>query len=64
MNMGTARAIFEQINDDKYSVEEKGLAILKVLSMPTTNSIRKGYYKQALEWLWNEHFELKGQEHE
>ena len=64
MNIGKARAIFEQIDNDKYSVEEKGMAILKIISMPTDNSVRKEYYKRALAWLWNEHFELEEQEDE
>ena len=64
MNIGEARAIFEQIDNDKYSAEEKGMAILKIISMPTNNSVRKEHYKRALAWLWNEHFELKEQDHE
>lgn len=35
MKIGTACAIFLQINSEKYTDEEKGTAILEVLKMPT-----------------------------
>ena len=60
MNNGTAIAIFKQIKSDKFTVEEKGAAIYQVLSLATDNSIRKADYWQALHWLWNQHFEMKG----
>lgn len=34
MKIGTACAIFLQINSEKYTDEEKGTAILEVLKMP------------------------------
>lgn len=41
MKIGTACAIFLQINSEKYTDEEKGTAILEVLKMPTHNGIFK-----------------------
>ena len=59
MNNGKAVAIFRNIKSDKYTVNEKGVAIIQVLSMATTNSITKVDFKNALAWLWNEHFEIE-----
>lgn len=59
MNIGKAIAIFEQLDSDEYTIEEKGLAIHLVLSMETTNSITKQKFKEALAWSWNQLFELK-----
>jgi hypothetical protein len=61
MNIGTARAIFKNIESDKYTESEKGLAIMRVLSMETINSITKQELKNALAWLWNQHFEWAGE---
>lgn len=57
MRIGEAYSIFENIDSDKYTVEEKGLAIRMVLNMETHNSITKKMLMDALKWLWNEHFE-------
>ena len=59
MNIGLARSIFDQIDTDFHTIEEKGLAIYTVLNMATDNSIRKADYRRALKWLWNEHFEIQ-----
>ena len=37
MNIGMARAIFENLFDSKYSIEEKGNAIRTVIDMETKN---------------------------
>ena len=59
MNIGYAVAIFKSIKSEAYTVEEKGEAIMTVLKMETDNSIYKRDYKEALDWLFNEHFEVK-----
>ncbi len=41
MSRGMALAILDHIEDEKYTVEEKGLAIHMVLSMETTNGVTK-----------------------
>ena len=58
MSDGQAYAIFKQIDSDKFTVNEKGFAIHKVLSMATHNSVTKKDFMAALEWLWHEHFEF------
>lgn len=60
MNIGMACAIFKNIESDKYTEIEKGFAIKLVLSMETINSITKQELKNALAWLWNQHFEWVG----
>lgn len=59
MSIGKAIAIFEHLDSDEYTIEEKCWAIYLVLSMETTNSITKQKFKEALAWLWNQLFELK-----
>lgn len=61
MGIGEAGAIFNNIDSDKYTVEEKGLAIKMILDMPTHNGVTKAMLMKALKWLWNEHFEWKGE---
>ena len=59
MNIGTARAIFENLNDTKVTIEEKGVAIRKIIDMETHNSITKKQLVEAMDWMWNQMFELK-----
>ena len=61
MNIGEAYRIFHDIDSDKYTVEEKGLAIKLILDMETHNSVTKEMLIKALRWLWNEHFEWEGE---
>lgn len=49
-----AIAIFKNIDDDKFSYDEKLSSIGYVLSMPTYNSIYKDDFKNAVEWLYRE----------
>lgn len=53
MNIGTACAIFLQINSDKYTDEEKGTAIYEVLKMPTHNGITKDTMLEVIGYLLN-----------
>ena len=53
MNIGKACAVFEQIESDKYSEDEKLRAIWAVLDMPTHNGITKGTILEAFRWLFN-----------
>lgn len=59
MDKGTAIKIFNNIFDDTYTIEEKGLAIRKVIDMETDNSIRKSKMWVAMNWMWEQIFELK-----
>ena len=42
-----------------YTIEEKGLSIRKVIDMETHNSITKGQMLKAMNWMWEQIFELK-----
>lgn len=53
MNIGKACAIFEQIKSERYTDEEKLLAIHEVIEMPTHNGITKDTILNALKWLRN-----------
>jgi hypothetical protein len=59
MNIGMARAIFDNLNDCKQPMEVKGLAIRKVIDMETHNSVTKYQMLKAMDWMWNQIFELK-----
>ena len=56
--LGRARAIFDDIDNAPETVEEKGLAIRMILDMDTHNFVTKASLLRALDWLWNQHFEL------
>ena len=61
MNIGRARAIFDNLDDCKRSMEVKGFAIRKVIDMETHNSITKDQMLKAMDWMWNQIFELKSE---
>ena len=58
MNIGTARAIFENLEECQRPIEEKGLAIRTILDMETHNSVTKEQLLKAMGWMWNQMFEL------
>lgn len=57
--IGRAVAIFNNIDNDKFSDEEKALAIYDVMNMPTHNGVTKEAAFKALSWLWHKAFELE-----
>lgn len=62
MNIGVAIAIFSQIDNKKYSDDEKALAIYEVLQMPTHNSINKATLVRVAKWLFDKAYEIEGNE--
>lgn len=64
MNNGKATAIFENINNDKHSDEEKALAIYEVMKMPTHNGIKKNSMLSVIKWLWEKCYEIEDGEQE
>lgn len=62
MNIGEARAIFNNLYDCQRPIEDKGLAIRMVIDMETHNSVTKCQMLKALNWMWKQIFELKGEE--
>lgn len=58
MTIGKAVAIFANIESDKYTVEEKGTAIMLVSQMVTHNGITKTEMLKVIWWLLNMCFDL------
>lgn len=61
MNIGTAVAIFEQLDSDKFTEVEKIIAIHMVANMPTHNGISKAKILNALKWLVENDWEFEGE---
>ena len=59
MTLGRALAIFEFIDESEVSIDDKALAIYKVLNMETHNSVTKQSMLKVIAWLWDMVFELK-----
>lgn len=64
MKFGQAYKILENIDSDVYTVDEKAMAIKVILDMETHNGVTKAVLLKAMNWLWNEHYELIGGEQE
>lgn len=58
MELGRARAIFDNIESAPESIEEKGAAIYLVMNMETHNSVTKADMLKVIRWLWNQTFQL------
>ena len=58
MNIGNARAVFENINSDEHSEIEKAMAIYRVMHMETHNSVTKASMLEVIRWLWDRQFEF------
>lgn len=64
MNIRRATAVFEDINSDEYSDEEKALAIYDVIKMPTHNGVKKDSMLSVIKWLWHKIYEIEDGEQE
>lgn len=58
MSIGKAVVICENLDSEKYSLEEKALAIQKVMNMPTHMGVRKDTLIGMIKWLWNFNLEV------
>lgn len=58
MNAGKALAVVKQIDSDKYTDDEKAMAIHVVMNMPTIMSITKAELVKAMKWLWDKAYEF------
>ena len=58
MTIGHALAIFLDIENPSFTVEEKGTAIRKVIEMETHNGVTKEAILRALNWLLHEHYDI------
>ena len=58
MKIHEAILIFDNIESDDFTNNEKIVAIRKVLDMPTKNSITKDEICNAFLWLWNQFYDV------
>lgn len=58
MNFGQAYKILDNIDSEEYTENEKAMAIRVILDMETHNGVTKAVLLKAMNWLWNEHYEL------
>ncbi len=59
IKIGKQCAIFCNIDSEKFTNEEKALAIYDVLKMPTHLSITKDSMIKVIKWLWDQLYEIK-----
>lgn len=59
LNKAEAYMIFTDIENDKYSEEEKIMAVYIIMNMETHNSITKADMLNAVKWMWNDHYEVE-----
>lgn len=59
MNIGEARRIFDNIDSQQYTDEQKGEAILRVLKMETHNSIKKESMLKAIRYMFDLCYEVR-----
>lgn len=62
MNIGKACAIFAQIDGDKYTEEEKAMAIYQVMQMPTHNGVAKDKCFAVIKYLFDKLYEVEAQD--
>jgi len=58
MSLRTSCAIFENINNESISEEDKAYAIRDVMEMATHDSIQKTSMIEVIKYLWNKHYEI------
>lgn len=58
MEFAEARQIFKNIKSDKYTDEEKGAAIYRIIRAETINCISKGEIMNVVRWLFFRCFEI------
>ena len=61
VNIGKAIAVFEQLDSDKYTDEEKALAIYKVMNIETHNSVTKADMVKAIKYLWHKAYSFENE---
>ena len=59
MSIGEARRIFDNIDSQQYTDEQKGEAILRVLKMETHNSVTKESLLKAIRYMFDLCFEVQ-----
>lgn len=59
MSIGEARRIFDNIDSQQYTDEQKGEAILRVLKMETHNSVKKESLLKVIGYMFDLCFEVQ-----
>lgn len=59
MTLGDAYIIFQNIESDKISTEEKAVAIHKIINMETHNSVTKAMMLKVIRWLLELSFDIQ-----
>ena len=62
MKIQKALLIFDNIESEDFTEEEKAIAIKMVLAMPTKNSVTKDTICKAFLWMWNQFYEWDGEQ--
>lgn len=62
MTLGKACAIFLQIDSEKYTDEEKAIAIHETMNMPTHMSITKDSMLAVIKYLWHKKYIFETEE--
>jgi hypothetical protein len=61
VNIGKAVAICMNLDSDKFTDEDKIVAIYEVMNMPTHNGVTKAAMLEMVKWLWHYSFEMEVQ---
>lgn len=64
MNIGKAKAIFDNIKDSNVTLEEKGEAIKEIMELATHNSVTKEQALHVIDFLWHLVFDVNGGDEE
>jgi len=59
MKITQALLIFDNIESDAFTNDEKAIAIRFVLDMPTKNSVTKDSICKAFSWMWNKYYVIE-----
>ena len=59
MKLCDAIAVVQNLESDKLTDETKGLAILRILTAETLNSVTKNDMKKIIVWLFNKCYEVR-----
>ena len=59
LSKGEAYMIFNDIENSKYTNEEKVIAVYIIMNMETHNSVTKADMLNVIRWMWNSHYEVE-----
>ena len=59
LSKGEAYMIFNDIENSKYTNEEKVIVVYTIMNMETHNSVTKADMLNVIRWMWNSHYEVE-----